>query len=156
MSVLNNNANFTNKTKLIDDLLNQITLQKSEYYKKMCKYKKIDDLSEAIIIGTGAISTSTITIGLSIVEPITLIVGAVCSGISCVLYTIKHIIDIREQTESYKTTYNQLSNLEREVRTIMVQTHTHSSEYMKILNDINIKLSLIQDSALPIKIKINK
>jgi hypothetical protein len=54
--------------------------------------------------------------------------------------------------ESYKTSYTQLSDLEREARIVLVKNHLSGEDLSNLLNEVNQRLSLIEDSSQPIHI----
>ena len=141
------------KKKLIEELLSEIKLKKKLYYKIMKKFKKYDDISEAILMGSSAIAVSSIFTTIVTINPITLIISATFASINSVGSAVKRVVNIREKHESYKTTYNQLSDLFRESRVILARNHLDSDDLDNLLNDISNRLSLIEDSSLPIKIE---
>ena len=56
--------------------------------------------------------------------------------------------------ESCKTTVNQLSDLERETRAVLARNHLEKKDFESILDDMNMRISLIEDSSLPLEIPI--
>ena len=141
------------KKDLIYKTLSDISIKKVAYFKKMAYLKKLDDGLEAIISGCGAVAVSSLIATISSVNPVTLIVGAVFTSISTVSGAMKRVYGVQAKYESCKTTFNQLSDLERESRAVLVRNHLDSSDLQNLLDDINNRLSLIEDSAIAIKIK---
>jgi hypothetical protein len=140
------------KKELIFDLLDEISYRKQVYYKKMAHYKRLDDVSEAIIIGSGSVAVSSLIVTVPTLNPITLILGAVCSSISTIGGATKRVLNINSKYESCKTTYTQLSDLERMTRAVLVKNHLTSNDLQNLLADLNHSLSLIEDTSLPIKL----
>lgn len=151
------NSNSTTKelksSELIKDLLDEIKFKKKKYYRLMRHYKRIDDITESLLIGSNAIAVSSLIVTLATINPISLIIGASLSTVSTVGSAIKRVIDIRSKFESYRTTYNQLSDLFRETKIVLAKNHLTPDDYQSLLNDVSNRLSLIEDSALPIKIE---
>jgi hypothetical protein len=142
---------MSNSKDLILSLLDEVNITKMIYKNKMTKMKKYDDIAEAILIGAGAIAMSSLFITLGSINPVTLIVGSVFTSVSPVGQAVKKVIDIKGKYESFKTTHNQYSDLEREVRAILVRNHLDSNDLKALLDDINHRLSLIEDSSLPVR-----
>jgi hypothetical protein len=138
------------KRELIYSTLADVSLKKKAYFKKMGKLKKLDDGLEAFITGCGAISVSSLIATITVLNPITLIIGAVFTTISTVVGAVKRVYNIQGSYESCKTTYNQLSDLERESRAVLVRNHLESRDLQNLLDDINNRLSLIEDTSIPI------
>ena len=138
------------KKKLIDDLLCEIQSKKQVYYKQMLKYKKLDDVTEAVLIGSNAIAVSSLMITLAAINPITLIVGASFTAVSSVGSAVKRVLNVINKYECYKTTFNQLADLERETQITLARNHLKSEDLQSLLHSIAGRLSLIEDSALPI------
>ncbi len=139
------------KKELVKDLVDEMVYKKRLYELAMKKLKRKDDMSEAVIMGSGSIAISSLVITISTINPIALIVGTVFSSISTVGSAIKRVLSIREKYESCKTTYNQYSDLLRETRTILVKNHLSSEDLTNLLNDINNRISLIEDASIPLK-----
>lgn len=140
---------------LILKLLDEVSVKKQIYRKKMIKLKTLDDTSEAVLIACGAISVSNLFVTVATINPVTLLIGSVFASVNAVGGAIKRVIDVKAKYESCKTTYNQLSDLDRETRAVLVRNHLEKKDLQNILDDVNNRLSLIEDSALPVPIKPN-
>lgn len=141
---------------MIISLLDEVHVKKHAYRKKMIKLKQIDDASEAILMGCGAISVSSLFVTVATINPVTLIIGSVFASINAVGSAVKRVIDIKAKYESCKTTHCQLSDLDRETRAVLVRNHLEKEDIESLLNDVIHRLSLIEDSSLPIRIKVKK
>lgn len=135
---------------MIINLLDEVQMKKNLYRKKMVKFKKMDDTTESILIACGAISVSSLFVTVATINPITLIIGSVFASINTVGTAVKRVIDVKAKHESCKTTYNQLGDLDRETRAVLVRNHLEKRDLQHILDDVIHRLSLIEDSALPI------
>lgn len=141
------------KRSLINSLLEEIAAKKRLYHRKMCYYKKADDISEACIIGSGSIAASSLFITITTINPVALIVGTAFTSASTIGSAIKRVLNVTNKYEMCKTTYTQLADLERETRAVLVRNHLESKDLQNLLDDVNNRLSLIEDSALPISNK---
>lgn len=140
------------KRTLIHNNLDEIAMKKKIYHKKMMKLKRIDNVSESIIIASGAIAVSNLFVTLAVINPITLTIGATFSSISTVGGAVKRVFDVRAKYESIRTTYHQLNDLERTTRAILAKNHMTEEQYLNLLDDMNNQMSLIEDTAIPITI----
>ena len=141
------------KKEVILSLLDEIATKKKAYHKMMSKFKRKSDVCDAFVSGMGAIAVSSLIMTLTTLNPITLILGASCSTASTVGGAVLKTIDYRGKFESCKTTYTNLADLERETRAVLVRNHLESRDYQNLIEDINHRLSLIYDSAIPIRMK---
>ena len=143
-----------NTKDIILGLLNEVQQRKNIFRKKMVQLKKIDDSTEAILMSCGAISISNLFVTVAIINPTTLIIGSVFATINTVGSAVKRVVDIKSKYESCKTTVNQLSDLERETRAVLARNHLEKKDLEDILDDMNIRISLIEDSSLPLEIPV--
>ena len=146
---------MNDKKELLDNILQSIVKRKKEYYKLMLKFKKVDDLTESFIIACGTISVSSLVTTMAMHNPTFLIVGTVFSSISTLSSAIKRSCNIILKYENFKTTYNQLSDLERDTRIVLVKNHLSSEDLTNLLNEVSQRLSLIEDSSIPINLPKN-
>ena len=135
-------------------LLDEVQQRKNIFRKKMVQLKKIDDATEAILMSCGAISISNLFVSVATVNPVTLIVGSVFATVNTVGSAVKRVVDIQSKFESCKTTVNQLSDLERETRAVLSRNHLEKKDLESILDDMNMRISLIEDSSLPLDIPV--
>jgi hypothetical protein len=143
-----------NTKDVIMALLDEVQQRKNIFRKKMVQLKKIDDTTEAILMSCGAISISNLFVSVATVNPVTLIVGSVFATVNTVGSAVKRVVDIQSKFESCKTTVNQLSDLERETRAVLSRNHLEKKDLESILDDMNMRISLIEDSSLPLDIPV--
>ena len=132
----------------IDLLLTEIKLTKEQYKEKFLSFKKINETSEAGIIFCSSLSTSVLLTTLFNMNPHFLIVGTVLTTISTITKAVKNVYKLNDTIESFKTTFQQYSDLERDLRTILYKNHLTNEEIINILDDFNNRISLIQDTAI--------
>ena len=145
--------NTSNTKDLILKLLDEVQMKKAIYRKKMIRLKNLDDASEAILMACGAISVSNLFVTVATINPVTLIIGSVFASVNAVGSAIKRVVDVKAKFESCKTTVNQLSELDRETRAVLARNHLEKKDLQNILDDVNHRLSLIEDTALPIRMR---
>ena len=138
------------KTKLINDLIDEITYKKQKFESKSTRYKKIDEYTEAIIMGSGSIAVSSLVVSIATINPIAAIVGTVFSSISTIGSAVKRTLNHREKYEISKTSYNQYSDLLREIKSTICKNHLDEYDKEQLIQEINIRISLIEDSQLPL------
>ena len=143
-----------NTKDIILALLDEVQQRKNVFRKKMVQLKKIDDTTEAILMSCGAISISNLFVTMATVNPVTLIVGSVFATVNTVGSAVKRVVDIKAKFESCKTTVNQLSDLERETRAVLSRNHLEKKDLESILDDMNMRISLIEDSSLPLELPV--
>ena len=146
--------NNLNTKDIILALLDEVQHRKNIFRKKMVQLKKTDDITEAVLMCCGAVSISNLFVSVATVNPITLIIGSVFASVNAVGSAVKRVIDIKAKFESCKTTVNQLSDLERETRAVLARNHLEKKDFESILDDMNMRISLIEDSSLPLEIPI--
>lgn len=139
---------MTKKNKELENIFLKVKNLKKAYYKKLLKTKKINNFMDFSVLICSGISTTNIIITIGLVNPITLIVSGVFSGITTILKVLKNGLRLQEQQDKLHITYCQLSDLERDI--------THNIENNKNDHDfiisVNNRLSLIEDSAIVISL----
>jgi hypothetical protein len=136
-------------------LITEIQNLKVVYKKKYLKYKKIDNTTEATIIFSSSLSSSVLLTSLLSMNPIFLIIGTSLTTISTIGKAIKSVYKLSDKIESLKTTFQQYSDLERDLRTIIYKNHLTNDDIINIISDFNNRISLINDTAIIINIKKN-
>lgn len=136
-------------------LITEIQNLKVVYKKKYLKYKKIDNTTEATIIFSSSLSSSVLLTSLLSMNPIFLIIGTSLTTISTIGKAIKSVYKLSDKIESLKTTFQQYSDLERDLRTIIYKNHLTNEDIINIISDFNNRISLINDTAIIINIKKN-
>jgi hypothetical protein len=138
------------KQVLLNNLIKEIDSKKNLYENKTIKLKNIDNILEMIISFLSVSSTSVLIIGLTHLNPVLLICGTVLSSLSGILNAVKNVSGIQRKIEIHKTTFLNLKELSRESKIILARNHLTSDDKINLLNDISNRLSLIDDSSIPI------
>lgn len=146
------------KQVLLNNLIKEIDMKKNLYEQKAIKLKNIDNILEMIISFLNVTSTTSLVMGLSHINPILLIIGTTLGGISGVMNAVKNVSGIQRKIEAHKTTFLNLKELSRESKIILARNHLTSDDKIALLNDISHRLSIIDDSAIPLteRVKVIK
>jgi hypothetical protein len=136
------------KKKVLDELLNEIVKEKTKNKKLWRKYKKRDNNLKVSIHTCNAISISSIVSGIASINPIGIIIGLIFGSCSTIGSSINDSCNFNEKHYSCKSTACQLSDLEREIKAVLIRNHLTSSQIDTLIDDTNHRLSLIQDSSI--------
>ena len=102
------------------------------------------------------ISVSNLFVTVATINPVTLIVGSVFASINAIGSAVKRVIDVKAKFESAKTTVNQLADLDRETRAVLSRNNLEKKDLQHILDDMIHRLSLIEDTSLPLTLPIQQ
>lgn len=138
------------KQLLVAELLTEVSTRVETYRAKMLYYKKCEDVAEAVITGCAAVASSSIIIMFMDDSPLYLIIGATFSSIATVGSIVKRVLQYNAKYDACRVSVNQLSDLFRESRALLVRTNLNSGDLQRLLENVNQRLSLIEDSGLPI------
>lgn len=141
------------RTALIINLIKDIEEKKKLYGQKEYDLKKLDDISEVIITALSSVGITINIIALTSMNPILLMCGTVLCATSTIFSAIKRTLNIQSKYQSHKTTHGQLSDLLLQSKIIVSRNHLSADDKKELLETIKNQLSLIEDSALPVKLK---
>ena len=136
------------KNSELEDIYFKVKNMRKLYFKNLLKKKKINKGIDLIISISSAISTTNIIISISMINPITLIIGGVFSAISTILKFIKTALKLQEEQEKVHITYCNLSDLERD---IIHNIENNKNDHDFIIN-VNHRISLIENNAIVISL----
>ena len=145
-----NTPEYMERTALIKDQLEDIRILKGKYQSKSDKLKKINDLLDVIIIASGSISTSLMIIGLSNLNPIIIAVGTGVGFVSTFLGVINKTLDFNGKYLNHKNSANCLNDLYRDTNIVLAKNGLSSDDKAHLLNDLSHRLSIIENSSLPL------
>ena len=145
-----NTGQHMERVVLIKNQLNEIKILKEKHSKMSDKLKKINDILDVIIISTGSVSTSMMIIGLSSLSPILIAIGTGLGFVSTSLGIINKTLDFQGKYLNHKNTANCLNDLYRDTNITLGKNGLSSDDKAHILNDLAHRLSIIENSALPL------
>lgn len=137
------------KTKkvLIDKLLNEICIEKDKQKRQLIKYRRRNNFLKGLTHFANAISVSSLLSSFA-TNIIGVIIGSACATISTSASAVNDGQNNQDKHLSSRTTYNQLSNLERNTRAQLIRNHLDSQQIDDMVQDINHQLALINDTIL--------
>lgn len=138
------------KKALIESMLKDTRSKKDAYKKQMHKYRLMNNITEIIMILFTGLAAGSSSARLIINERTTSVLSVLFSSISGFFAILRRVTDLNKQTDSYKNTYLQLSELERYIQNVLVQT-PNPSQYNSIISEINLKTSFIESLSIPIE-----
>ena len=138
------------RTVLIKNQLTEIKVLQKKHSIKSDKLKKTNDILDVVIIATGSISTSIMVIGLSSLNPVLIAVGTGFGFISTFLGVINKTLDFQGKYLNHKNTANCLNDLYRDSNIVLGKNGLSTDDKAHLLNDIAHRLSIIENSSLPL------
>lgn len=144
---MNDNDSIKNKKKLIDKLLQEIVQEKDKQKKQLIKYRRRNNFLKGLTHFSNAVSVSSLLSSFA-TNIIGVIIGSACATISTSSSAINDGMNNADKHLTSRTTYNQLSNLERNTRAQLIKNHLDSQQIDDMVSDINHQLALINDTIL--------
>lgn len=137
------------KTKkvLIDKLLHEIVIEKNKQKKQLIKFRRRNNFLKGLTHFANAVSVSSLLSSFA-TNIIGVIIGSACATISTSASAINDGMNNADKHLTSRTTYNQLSNLERNTRAQLIRNHLDSQQIDSMVADINHQLNLINDTIL--------
>ena len=136
------------KKKEVMKILESIVKEKKKNKKMFIKYRKRHNVLRVGTHCCNGISVSSLITSVATVNPITVIVGLIFGSCSSIGSSLNDSMDNLNKFLVTRTTYNQLSDLEREIRSVLLKNHLTSDDLSNLIDDTNHRISLIQDSSL--------
>ncbi len=136
------------KKQAIAEILQTIVVDKNKNKKASIKFRKRCNFMKSFTHFCNAVAVSSLITSVSTINPFALIVGSVFASCSAVGSAVNDSMDNQNKYLTTRTTYNQLSNLERETRSVLLKNHLTSEQLDDLLENLNHQISLIQDSSL--------
>lgn len=150
LKLIENPNNYKGKIDLIKHILENVKIRRTQHYKKFGKLKKINTFIKAFINGLNAVSVCSIVLALSPASPIVMIIALSTTTISGITSAITSSIDIENKIHSNNTSNLQYNDLYRDISARLLRNGMSSLDLDHLLSEINTRMSLIEDSSLPI------
>jgi hypothetical protein len=142
--------NYIGKVGLIRNILEDVKKRKNIHYKKFGKLKKINTFIKSFVNGLNAVSVCSLILSLTPATPIVSIIALSATSISATISAIASSIDIEGKIHSHNTSNLQYNDLYRDVSARLLRNGMSSEDLDNLLSEINTRMSLIEDSSLPI------
>lgn len=142
------------KYKLVSEIKDEVSLMKKKYRYRMIKYKRLDNYCEITVNVCNGIAVSSMIITIALIGTpyasfVSLGIGTTFTFISSILSVLKKSLDYSSKYQSCRTTYNQLSQLERDIKEVLIKNNLSSEDIQILLHEINVRLSMIEDTSMP-------
>ena len=136
------------KISMMREILSDIKLRQKKHSIISKRFKNINTFMKAIINGLNAVSITSLVISLT--NPFTLIISIITTSISSVGTAILSAIDIDSKFHIHNMSQLQYIDLYRDINARLVKNHLSSIDLDILLSELNNRLSLVEDSSLPI------
>ena len=146
-------TNYNGKIDLIQSILQDVNKRKQIHYKHYRRYKKASSIFKASVNSLNAVSVCSIIISLSPILPVATIIALSTASTSGVIHALYTSLDIESKIYSHNTSNLQYNDLFRDISARLLRNGMSSTDLDGLLTEINTRISLIEDSSLPIKIK---
>lgn len=142
--------NYMGKVELIRHILEDVKNRKNTHYKKFGKLKKINTFIKSFVNGLNAVSVCSLILSLTPATPIVSIIALSATSISAIISAISSTIDLEGKIHSHNTSNLQYNDLYRDISARLLRNGMSSEDLDNLLSEINTRMSLIEDSSLPI------
>lgn len=139
------------KKRLIQKQLQTIKNLYKANFKRFKKNKRINSILKVTINLCNAVTVSSVVLSFSGAIPI-LVVTIVSSSIGGIVSVINDTVNFQEKAEIHKTTYLDMLDIYNTYSNLMLKDVV---DYDSILSEINNKMGLILNSAIPVSTSSN-
>ena len=133
------------KYSVVNELCEEISNNKTKHHNKFIQLRKINTAYYLFVNSLNGITTSSLFMGL-VTNPSVIWVGASLSSITFLLQIIKTSYKLDDKLTKFNTSSQQYADLLRSVKLTLAKNNLSSSDILELISDINIQLSLIEDS----------
>jgi len=134
------------KRKLLRDI-HKKCLEEHKAYKK--RYKKLKWKDDFVDVAHTSLNMSAVALTISgFGAPPLLIASATCAGMGLVLAQAQKTYNSKIKLTNYSVCVAQYDELAREITAVLHRNHMRSADYQDYVEDVNAKLSMIDDSRL--------
>jgi len=134
------------KRKVLRDIHKQC-INNSLYYKK--RYKRLKRKDDFIDIAHTSLNMSAVALTISgFGAPPLLIASATCAGLGLVISQAQKTYNSKIKLSNFNVCISQYDEIAREITAVLHRNHMSSKDYQEYIEDINAKLSMIDDSRI--------
>lgn len=134
----------------LEDELDKIKLLKTKYYNCFKNLKKYNTICKICVNILNAVSISSLVMTYTPISPICLIIGLASTTLSTIISVFSSSYGFDNKISTHQTTALQYADLYRDIQAKLLKNHLTSDQCDIIIAELNIRLSLIEDSSLPI------
>ena len=146
--------NFKQKIKMLRETLDDIKKNKQKHYIKFKRLKRHCTFIKTSVNGLNAVSVCSIVLSLDPTSPVSVIIALSSTTISGIISAVSSAFEFEHKVHSHQTSYLQYSDVYRDFSAHIHRNGLSSSDLDKILGDLNSRLSLIEDSSLPVRLSV--
>jgi hypothetical protein len=137
---------ISDKRKLLRTM-NKACVNQAQHYKK--RYKRLKWKDDAVDVLSTCLNMSAVALTISgFGIPPLLIASASLAGTGLVLSQAQKTYNSKTRLASFSVCTAQYEELAREISAILFRNHMTSEGYMELIDDINARISMIDDSKL--------
>ena len=143
---------YKEKVDMLKGSLSEIQQRKIKHYNQFRNLQLTNTIIKTIINGLNAISVCSLVISLSPLSPATIFISLASTTIGGVISASVSALEIDNKIHSHQTSYLQYTGIYRDVSARLIRNGLDSQDLDNMLNDLNTRLSLIEDQSLPVTI----
>lgn len=137
---------ISDKRKLLRTM-NKACVNQAQHYKK--RYKRLKWKDDAVDVLSTCLNMSAVALTISgFGIPPLLIASASLSGAGLILSQAQRTFNSKSRLANYSVCTAQYEELARDITTILFRNHMSSENYITLVDDINARISMIDDSKL--------
>ena len=134
------------KISILKDIRKQCIDKSINFRRRNKCTKSWDEFLEFLTATLSGISIALIVAGFD--SPICLLISAIASSVEFVLSRAQNQYNFKEKFTQLNTSLRQYNDLVREITTVLSKNHMSSNDYQDYIEEVNAKLSLIEDSEI--------
>ena len=128
-------------------IIHKHCLGMAKHYKR--RYKKLKRIDDIIDVSSTTLNMSAVALTISgFGAPPLLVASAVCAGLGLVISQAQKTYNSKTKLSNFNISVTQYEELCREINAVLYRNHMSSEDYQEFIEDINAKLSMIDDSRL--------
>jgi hypothetical protein len=140
------------KVEMIQRILSETETRKSTHYKQFRRMKYWSSAINMAINGSNAISVCSLVLSFVPSDPHFVIVALVATTTSSFVSALSTSYDLETRVHSHQTSYLQYKDICRDMAARLFRNGLSSQDLDAMLTELNTRISLVDDSSLPIHI----
>ena len=142
--------NYNTKMKLIKDSLNDIKNRKKNHSDLHNKYRKMNTVVKGFVNTLNAVSVCSMVLTFTPISDMIMLSALASTSVSSVLSAMTSAIDLEEKISSHNTSCLQYNDIYHETQALVLRNGMSSSDLDVVIDQLNGKMSLIEDRSLPV------
>jgi hypothetical protein len=142
--------NYDIKMNLIKDSLSDIKQRKQRHSDLHSKYRKMNTIVKGFVNTLNAVSVCSMVLTFTPISDMIMLSALASTSVSSVLSAMTSAMDLEEKISSHNTSYLQYNDIYRETQALVLRNGLSSSDLDVVIDQLNGKMSLIEDRSLPV------